>query len=282
MEKKIKLIIIGLIGILVISLFINLSTYNAKQVLERQNNDLKKENASLIQKIEAIFQDNRRLEDRISALNADLNRLSQEKEDLQKKLDLVSRERQELMRENNDKFQIVESLKPLKSKNEILRRQLKSLSSRKIDSERNFLEIQKENSRLTNRVSEMETLLEGKSQQIENLKKQLDAFSTGEPLSVEKKESVELPPIVVRPQAEVSAQVAAVELTGRVLALNKDNNFVIIDLGEERGVKVGDTFGVYRDQKNIADIEVIQTRHAIAACDIKKETTPIKVGDTVK
>jgi hypothetical protein len=66
------------------------------------------------------------------------------------------------------------------------------------------------------------------------------------------------------------------------MAVNRDNNFVIIDLGEETGINVGNSFQVYRDGKSIANIEAIQVRSDMAACDIKKETRPIKVGDIVK
>ncbi len=97
----------------------------------------------------------------------------------------------------------------------------------------------------------------------------------------EEKESVELPTIVVRPQPESSAQESK-EVSGNILAINKDNSFVIIDLGLDTGIKVGDTFQVQRDNKFIATIEVIQARKNISACDIKKETEPIKVGDSVR
>jgi hypothetical protein len=58
---------------------------------------------------------------------------------------------------------------------------------------------------------------------------------------------------------------------------------VIIDIGEEASVKVGDALRVYgKDDKPAADIEVIQTRKDISACDIKREYAPVCVGDIVK
>ena len=95
-------------------------------------------------------------------------------------------------------------------------------------------------------------------------------------------ESVELPPIVVRPQA-ASLPINETGIgMGKVLAVNRDNNFVIMDLGGEQGIKVGNTFVVYRGDQPIADVEVVQARQSISACDIKRETTPIKVGDTIR
>jgi hypothetical protein len=71
-------------------------------------------------------------------------------------------------------------------------------------------------------------------------------------------------------------------LVGKILAINRDNNFVVIDLGTSVGIKPGDKFQVYRDDSVIANLEVIQTREKISACDIKRETSPIKVGDGIK
>jgi hypothetical protein len=69
---------------------------------------------------------------------------------------------------------------------------------------------------------------------------------------------------------------------GRILSTDLANNFVVIDLGEDAGVSMGDVFKVSRDGEEIGSIEVIQVRNTISACDIKKKTTTFKIGDTVK
>jgi chromosome segregation ATPase len=396
-EKKIKFILIGLIGILAISFFINLQTLSLKQKTERERDDLRKENALLAKKAEESLQEQRNLEDKVSSLNADLGRASSDREEIQRKYELLTKEReelieqlkslrskrmpvpegiagpqigdaywggilkaktdlelkleeirnelkatrinneqlqrekstlelevtslsrekqdskrqieynqkvidsvsQELVREKNDKFQIQDTLKLVRNENSILTRQLKSLTNRKMSLERRLLELQGDKNSLERRLSEMETLLKDQIAKMDNLKEQLDNVSSGgnRELSGQAKTSVELPPIFVRPQPEIStqevviqepaaeaavAQEAVSSLVGKVLALNKENNFVIIDLGEDSGVKVGDTFQAYRQDRPIANLEVIQARKSISACDIKKETTPIKVGDTVK
>ncbi len=71
-------------------------------------------------------------------------------------------------------------------------------------------------------------------------------------------------------------------MQSKVLSVNRDNNFVVIDLGEDSGVKAGRTFKVYRDKRLIAALEVIRVAKTVSACDIKDETSPIKIGDTVK
>jgi len=57
---------------------------------------------------------------------------------------------------------------------------------------------------------------------------------------------------------------------------------VIVDIGEDAGLKIGDVLAAYRDGKPIASLEVIQARRNIAACDIKKEDSPLKIGDAVR
>jgi hypothetical protein len=53
-------------------------------------------------------------------------------------------------------------------------------------------------------------------------------------------------------------------------------------MGEKAGVKVGDTFKVYRNGVSVGAISVIQVRSDISAADIKQKTSAFKPGDTVK
>jgi len=88
----------------------------------------------------------------------------------------------------------------------------------------------------------------------------------------------------VRPQGTglaLSRQPAAGSV-GQVLAINKEGNFVIINMGEDAGVKVGDMFSVYREGQRIATLEVIRPSKSVTACDIKKQALPIRIGDFVK
>jgi hypothetical protein len=98
---------------------------------------------------------------------------------------------------------------------------------------------------------------------------------------------VVLPPIVVRPKSEAfssdnSSGPSAERQGAEVMLINRENNFVIVNLGEDSGIKVGDTMQVFSGTKAIAVIEVIQIRKVFSACDIKREDSPIKIGDTVK
>lgn len=67
-----------------------------------------------------------------------------------------------------------------------------------------------------------------------------------------------------------------------VTAVNSLGGFIIINIGDEAGVKLGDVFNIFRNNKLVATIEVIQTRAKISACDLKKEIEAVAVGDIVK
>jgi chromosome segregation ATPase len=389
MEQKIKFIIIGLAGILIISFFINLQTYGAKQAAERLSLQLKNEKEALAQNIEALKMDNQQFSEKISALNADLEKISQEKLDIQNEKDeikrqyaTVSQERDELVEkikeqkvsappkevsaptqdaywaqilksktelsvqldnirselkqlkidneqlnrdlnnitqekqtlekqlvynqtvsdniaselvlERNMRRQYQDNSTVFKNENTILRREVNNLSGRKANLEKKLIQLQEEKTQLENSFNEMALLLGDRLANTGDLKIQLDKARSPYTASPKEevtagatreqgREFVELPPIVIHPKSETStSSIAGASRRGSILEINKENNFVIIDLGEDAGVKIGDVFRVYRGGQAIATIEVVQARNVISACDIKKETLPLMVGDKIK
>jgi len=228
-----------------------------------------------------------------SALEIDVNSLNNEKKDLLRQLDynqkLLDSMAQDVVREKNDKAKIQDNLKIIKNENLIFGRQLKSLNNRKAALDKRVQELQEGKSAVEKRLSEMEVMLSDKVSQIDALKNNLDLIKSGKALPVSEdkpKGSVELPAIVVHslpptPAAEKEKIESPVYL-GKVLAVNLDSNFVVIDLGVSAGVKTGDAFDVYREGKSIGSIEVIQARDNISACDIKRKSATIRIGDSIK
>jgi len=186
----------------------------------------------------------------------------------------------ELVKEKNDKLQIQSTLRAIKNENAILKRQLKSVRERKAGLEKELRGLQKENLDLKDKVDEIDLNLKDKAFQLEELQRYME---TGEKVKLRERqrESVELPPIVVRPELGATTEKPA-SFASKVLTVNRENHFVIIDVGEEAGIKAGDTLHVYREDKAIATIQVIQVRPFISACDIKKELISISIGDLVR
>jgi len=255
----------------------------AKTDLEMQLSSIRGELRSLQINNEALQRDK-------GALEADIKSLTNEKTDLLRQLDynqkLLDSLAQDVVREKNDKSKIQDNLKIIKGENTVLIRQLKSLNSRKAALEKKINELQEGKSTVEKRLNEMEAMLADRVSQIDSLKDGLDQVRSGKvsPLTEDKpKQSVELPAIVVRSMPPGSNEKKeSADFSGRILAVNPDSNFVVIDAGSSAGVKIGDSFSVYRDGKSIGLIEVIQVRGNISACDIKKKSAALRIGDSIK
>ena len=324
MQEKIRLIIImGLVVMLAVSLFIGQQTYSAKKAIEMERNGLRNENENLAGKLEEITKERKQLQEKINALSNDLNKLLEEKQDIQKQYELIVKERGALIEKlktlqgNNEQLRadlsnlslekkrlgqnLEDNLASLRNENvelkEQLNQQLDNLNSLKSNLEAELWRLKGDKSDLERKLNEIDSFLEQSltGPRYASLKEQLDAIrsggQTGEEAETEtpqsENESVELPPIVVRPQTQAGTPAwpkkrAPVKQTGRVLEINKANNFVIVDLGQDAGIKTGDIFNVYRQGVPIATIEVVQARQSLSACDIKEEITAIEAGDIVR
>lgn len=251
----------------------------------KEKTDLELQIQNIRQELRSASINSEQLQKEKNSLLLEVNSLERERQDLARQLEynqkLMDSMAAGLVAEKNDKFQIQSGAKSIKDENTFLRRQLKGLNNRKIELERKVADLQDKNATLNKRLDEMESMLKDRIAKTGALKKDMPSKETAKP-SEGKKESVELSPIVVRPQkSDASSQQIAV-LSGKVLAINRDNNFVIVDLGEESGIKIGNNLTVYRQNQPVAEVTVIQVRKDISACDIKKENTTIKLGDTVK
>ncbi len=190
----------------------------------------------------------------------------------------------DLVREKRDKKAIGDSLENLRQENFELKSRLMALGDKKTSLEGKVVDLQQEREVLSKRLAELDQLLQDRVDDIIQVKNDIKA-AREETKEVAPKDSrvVQLQPIVVKAAPEESAKSASKTTAGQVLAINEENNFVIIDMGEDSGVKVGQTFNVYRNTQQIATLEVIQTRKEISAADIKNISSgaKIKIGDIV-
>lgn len=251
--------------------------------------DLEMQLSSMRSDLKTAQINNEQLQREKSTLELDMKRITQDKEDLKRQFDynqkLMDSIAQELVREKDDKIKIQAAFKTTKGENLVLTRQLKSLNGRKINLERKYQELLEQKEVVAHRLSEMETMLTQKAADISGLKDQIDNIRTGTAAATANEDSVEgaveLPPVVVRPQQDTLDEEDTSSDQGKILAVNTDSNFVIINLGSDSGVKLGDSFQVYREAKIIASVEAIQVRRSISACDIKKAASPIRIGDVI-
>ena len=219
-------------------------------------------------------------------LDLELKNIKRERDDLARGVEysqrMVDSLSAELVREKKDKVSIKDTLKSIRNENSVLRSQLRSLSSRKVSLERMLQSLEKEKQGLERKLVQMETVLTDQVANINVLRDQLEIVRETVPRATTSADpSVELPPIVVQPQGQSYGQRQGAAL-GEVLSVDKENNFLVIDLGEGAGLKVGDRLNVYRQDKVIGVVKVIRTRKTISACDIERELLPIRIGDLVK
>jgi hypothetical protein len=95
-----------------------------------------------------------------------------------------------------------------------------------------------------------------------------------QPAATDPNVSVELAPVVVTPQISVS---------GKVEVVNRKFNFIISNIGQDDGVKLGDVLNVYRNDKPIGLVRVEKLYDVLSASAIVEEQDNMKIqeGDIV-
>ena len=225
-------------------------------------------------------------------MTVELSGLKKEKADWQSKLDFNNRTidllTKQLIRERERSRKVLEEFDSLRRDNINLRSSLNLANAQKEKLLARLKEIDDKKDILEEKVKNIEMILKQKSMELESLQDQLSsALSSAKSTSEEK--SVELPPIVVSPEGSFVSSSASEStsqdwlskspsLEGKIIAVNQKDKFVIIDLGKDAGLKVGDRLEVKRAGKKIASLAVIETRKDISACDIIAGSN-IKEGD---
>jgi len=221
-------------------------------------------------------------------LKLEVGRLIHEKEEIevtiQHKSDVIDNLSLELARTKNDKKFISNRVEKLNGENRDLRSKMKQLVSVKNALEKSIVRVTQEKDKIKNQRGKTEALIQSKIDEIWQIKDELDHSIRVAQKNTLSSNEVELPPIVVSSGSTESfnSGEAAPSLNGRVISINEPNNFVIVDIGENTGIRLGDHLSVYRDSKYIARLEVIQVRKDISAADLKDQWSKIKVGDIIR
>ena len=217
-------------------------------------------------------------------LSMDLDAVRQEKEtitgDMKEKEDMINRLSLELARARNDKQFVAQKVDQLTQKNGELRQDLKKLAAAKMALERSIVQITQEKDGMNRKLEQAEAVLQNKIGEIWEVKDSLDRSFQAVQDKPRAANEVELSPIVVN--AQEAAPAAKPGFEGKVMSVNEQSNFVIVDIGENRGLRAGDTLGVYRGSDYIARLEVLQVRPDIAAADLKEQSSRVRIGDVVR
>lgn len=224
-----------------------------------------------------------------SDLQLELEDLKRDKETIEREIkykeDLVNNLSLELARSKNDKKFIVDRADKIKEENAELRSQVKSLIATKTALEKSIVRISEEKNKVEKQLGQTESLIQSKIDEIWEIKDSIDKTFESSKVPV-LSNSVELPPIVVSTDDPDPNRAYVPEAkpgyNGKVVSINEENNFVIVDIGERSDIQLGDVLSVYHNDKYIARLEIIQVRKDISAADIKDQWQEIKVGDIVR
>lgn len=161
------------------------------------------------------------------------------------------------------------------------------------------LEQQKElKSDLENKLARAQEDAEKMQAQIKELESKKAELETKAKDREAKSQGVELGTIVVGPEsasskpAPVSVKPVGQEQTqeqenkaytsnieGKALVINKDYDFMVINLGSRDGVSLGDTFSVYHNNKYIGDVKVEKVHDSMAAAGFLSPETKQRVSE---
>ncbi|MBI4335566.1 MAG: hypothetical protein HY589_02815 [Candidatus Omnitrophica bacterium] len=107
-----------------------------------------------------------------------------------------------------------------------------------------------------------------------NLYSRTQAYLQGKIKRLLAKAKVELNEVVITPESS----------SGKILKANRDYNFVIVDLGRNDGVKAGERFIIYRDDKETGEavIEKVYDELSVGKAAFAWTGDEVRVGDVVK
>ena len=249
----------------------------AKAELEAQISDLKSDLADAKSSAAELEKLNKELNIKVDDLADQNEDLVREVDFKTRTLDIMSRD---LVNERETRKKVTEELAKTSRENVSLKRKLLLANKEKLQLQNQIKKTVEKKENLTKKISGIETILKEKSLALQELQDQLNKAIAGDSIlmSPQQATSVELPPIVVKPDTT-----GVKGLHGEVIAVNQDEKFIVIDRGESSGVRPGFQFKVMRGDKYIATAEVIETRRDISAADIKEVASgyTIQEGDKV-
>ena len=256
----------------------------------------------LSKKIGQLHDNKTKLESSLNAFQQEVNSVKEELKGITQRYDHVTNRVEELRGIRDD---LVKSLAEEKAKRNNIK--WNKEKSRKMLDE--FSDMKDKSKAMTKQLEKLKRNNKGLRKNLQKALLRGDSekgFSNergGGEQFVGKRVSIDLPPIIIhsglskramsnkkqsvlgnkkRPVLENKKFLRKEDVNGKVISINEGNNFLIINMGKDKGTRIGDMFGVYRNQRYIARIKVIQVRKDIAAADIIDQVSRIKSEDEVK
>ncbi|MCX7661389.1 MAG: hypothetical protein N2Z79_01735 [Candidatus Omnitrophica bacterium] len=142
---------------------------------------------------------------------------------------------------------------------DIYRRLSEELSQKEKEKE----EVQRNYELTKNELDSLEKKLKKLEEEKSNLENKIKSLE-------DKTSQVNLGTVVVEQQKTQKAAVSSTSavskrLEGKVLVVNKEYDFAVVNLGSKDGIKIGDRLSVYQDNNYLGDIEIERVHDAMSA-----------------
>jgi hypothetical protein len=90
--------------------------------------------------------------------------------------------------------------------------------------------------------------------------------------------------VLLKSSEEIDAQ-ARLAVDGMVVDVKDDLALIVANIGQKQGVRVGMPFQVWREDKRIGEVRIIDVRQSISGAviqSLESEKVPVKTGDRLK
>ena len=224
-------------------------------------------------------------------LFANLKKEKGEKAVLQNKLAQVAKERNRLSDETEElrliKGDLEIKLNGLEAQNEILVENYEKEKSQndvvRVELRKKTKEVKTVKVKLKSLQSEkvkLQAMFDDEKVKYSELKGRVDKLTEVKDMLEEKvrdvinKQGIELERIVVKAEGE---------LEGKVLVVNREYNFIVVDIGARDDIQLGDILTIFRNGRYIGEANVEKIYDTMAAATIAREVQPhsIMINDNV-
>ncbi|MDP8233472.1 MAG: hypothetical protein P9M06_01525 [Candidatus Saelkia tenebricola] len=250
--------------------------------LLREKSNLELRLSSLERLLEKKDSEISRFEKEKENLNNIVNDLLDKKENLENKFQdtkkIVSSLSASLEQEKKEKFSYIKQVEEMQRDKNTLQMKVaqaqdrkKEISERITQLEQNVEKEKKEKEIFNQRIGYINRVLEDEVLEVTKLKQDLEmALEKIKKLNYDTEgEAVELPRIEIKDEL----------LKGRVVFVNVEEGFIIIDIGRRDGVQIGMGFSIYRGNTLIAKLQVIDVREVTSAASILLSLPKMQIAE---
>jgi len=240
----------------------------------------KTKNTSLQEELDSLKIEQNAAETKLEEYKKTISQLDFKLKEAQTNIDTLSSTLEQETKAKQEALNQVQQLKTVLEQQKGLRADLETeLGQGQKDAEKTqarLKEIESKKAQLEAKIKDLEA-------QVQQTQGQQQARAQG----------VELGTIVVGPEdSSVSGPASSLQpkekaitsyLEGKILVVNKDYNFVVINLGSKDGVNAGDVFALYHNNKYIGDIKVEKIHESMSAADFTSASIKgvVSEGDRV-